>query len=220
MVDYPQRFINKEFIATVEACQTSVVNGGSISDRQMGWGDEAIEIDVSAALASITLSPDCGYDVTFEPVIRTSTSPDTFTALPPFSVSWSESTSTIFVSKCSQDVFSFDPECQNDPYEIVYDIVILVRATVDGQFTTNTELSFTVEIGNTCLDDTVTVQYLSTDDGTAYVDGSSINYVLASSVDNAMIITPFITQMYSFCPITASLTGPTQTGISFNQNTG
>lgn len=98
--------------------------------------------------------------MTFEPVIRTSTSPDTYTTLPPFSVTWTESLSTISVSKCSSDVFSFDPECQNDPYEIVYDIVILVKATVDGQFATSTELSFTVEIGNTCLDDTVTLQFL------------------------------------------------------------
>jgi len=48
--------------------------------------------------------------------------------------------------------------------------------------------------------------YLQTGEGTAYTDGGIINYVLVSGSEE-MIVTPMISQTYSFCPITASLTG-------------
>jgi hypothetical protein len=63
------------------------------------------------------------------------------------------------IGKCSTSTFSSDPECSKDPYSIIYDIVFHVTANNDAS-TLNTELDVRVEIGNTCLKDSLTIAAL------------------------------------------------------------
>lgn len=63
-------------------------------------------------------------------------------------------TNIITAEKCSARYANDDADCLGTPYESIYDIVFLV--TVDNDPTTlNTDLQFTVQIGNICVNDEI-----------------------------------------------------------------
>lgn len=101
-----------------------------------------------------TMQPNCGYSLVAEPMlydpVSTSLSP-----LPvPLSLTWNNGVLT--AGKCSTASFDSDIDCQSDPYEIIYDVVIVVSATNDV-VTPNTDLDVRIEIGNTCLEDDISI---------------------------------------------------------------
>ena len=104
----------------------------------------------------ITLEPNCGYAVAIKPVVSTNGSP--YEPLPiPSSVEYSAAVAMMRVGKCSLATYGSDPDCATTvPYEIIYDIVIEITADNDPS-TTNRDIAFTVEIGNTCLEDYVQI---------------------------------------------------------------
>lgn len=67
------------------------------------------------------MSPDCGYSLDVTPKLRVNDG--SYLDLPvPLSLSYN-SDNELIVGKCSSTTFSLDGECQNEPYEIVYDVV-------------------------------------------------------------------------------------------------
>jgi len=113
-------------------------------------------VSVAPALRMITLEPNCGYSMAIRPVVSTNGSP--YVPLPvPNSVEYSQQAAMMRVGKCSLATYASDPDCATQvPYEIIYDIVFEVTADNDPS-TTNRDISMTVEIGNTCLEDYVVI---------------------------------------------------------------
>lgn len=145
---------SQEFLAVVNPCVTTIsYTGGIIDDRQTTWGDDLISIDVTNELAQFTQSPACGYSYQIEPKIANIDL--SYTPLPlDYTLEYivDASTNVITAEKCSTRYASTDPDCAGTPFESIYDIVFMV--TVDNDPTTlNTDLQFTIQIGNICEND-------------------------------------------------------------------
>ena len=222
MQDYDFRWTNEPFIATVNVCTTTILsNGASLTDVITGWGDDFVGIDASAALSMFTMSPDCGYALEVSPKLMIGA--DLVDLPVPFSLSYEDQSATLVAGKCSSTTFSMDPECAYEPYEIIYDVVFVVSA--NNMASVNTALQVRVEIGNSCLTDSVAIESLIVD-GTPLINDSNpeIIYVINDDAQTVTIV-PNLNQGYNFCPVTATLNELSATGIDpstivFNPYTG
>ena len=96
--------------------------------------------------------------------------------------------------KCSVASTPFDADCGRiNPYEIVYKTVILVTVDAGPSTPTNSDIQFTVVIGNACETNTLTIS-----------PKASISYYLRTPpvvfADRMTVV-----QKYSFCPYECSL---------------
>lgn len=223
MEDYEERWVNQPFIAIVNVCQTTISsNGAGLIDRTTGWGDEFIMIETDAALSLFTMQPDCGYSLDVKPMLRNG--PDSYAELPvPLSLSYN-SDHELIIGKCSTTTMEMDDDCKYEPYEIIYDIVFMVTAN-NMPSTMNMDLEVRVEIGNSCLADTVAIQNMILDgQALSNTENPEIVYIINQDAQT-ITIAPSLNQDYSFCPVTASLTELTASGIdptsiSFDPYTG
>ena len=131
MISYPGRFTEQPFQALITACEVTQImsNGASITDTASLWGEDVDNVIVTQAISGYTQFPACGYDIEF--TAYTKNGDGSMTLLPiPYEVTFEQSLGETYLTfqKCSSATFDNDPECQEDPYEIVYDICI--QATV------------------------------------------------------------------------------------------
>jgi len=223
MEDYPDRWVEQQFLAIVNECETVISsNSVNIADVSTGWGDDAITISYASAFASYTMSPDCGYDLTVTPKLKLldGTLVDLTTA--PYSMGHDASKMEVYVEKCSATTSFADPDCANDPYEIIFDIVFAVEST--GASNVNTDLEVRVEVGNTCLTDTLAISKLTADGSVEVMESDAVTYLLTVPSTPSELL-PTMLQGYSFCPYQCTLVETSALGIvgsviSFNQNTG
>lgn len=160
-----------------------------MTDRQTGWGDPYITVDVASALASFEQVPNCGYTLEVTPKLLNIDG--SLSDLPvPMSLSYESNTGSLYAEKCSPDTFAFDNECLSDPYEIIYDVVFFVSANGD-MANANSDLEVRIEIGNTCLTDQVTIQNLLLNQQSQVQDGENFSYVL-SNPSTALIVDPVL----------------------------
>lgn len=136
---------------------------------------------------------------------------------------YSDDTGILTAEKCSPDTFMLDAECAGTPYEIIYNVVFGVMVN-DDPSTFNSDLTVNIEIGNTCLADTVAINHLLVGQQSVIQDQSGFTYVL-SLPSGELLVEPILTQDYSFCPVMATLVETSATGvdpslITFNPTTG
>jgi len=123
------------------------------------WGEDSIIIEATDAANLFTQTPDCGYPIYIKPKVILPNGDRENLPVPHSAVFIEEQDSYFFeFQKCSQSSYPFDQDCGSiDPYELIYDI-ILESCVVDGPYPViNDEVRFSVEIGNTCELDSLTI---------------------------------------------------------------
>lgn len=170
-------------------------NGGSIASAQSLWGEDADNVIATQALSGFTQFPACGYDIEFTAYIENLDG--SLAPLPiPNQVTFEQSLDDFYFTfqKCSPATYEFDPECGDvDPYEIVYNIVVLATVPQNPEDIVNDDIKFSYEIGNTCEMDTL-----------AIAPKGAIPYMLKNP-PNLYSDSITITQTYSFCPYVCNL---------------
>ena len=201
MADYTFLTSYEWFMTTVQACTATISSSVTPISASTGWGDDAISIDLSSQLSTFSQSPDCGYKYVIQPKLRKAD--NSLTALPIANMlTWDAANKKLIAQKCSKATFALDPQCQFEPFDILWDIVFEV--SVDGVFVaTNRDLEVRIEVGNTCKSDYLKVLGLLNETGTPI--SNQIDYTLREPA-SPMVIKPLLQQGYPFCPIVAKLT--------------
>lgn len=199
MVNYPGQTARQPFQAEVTICEVDRIDSGDgfINDRQTMWGDDAITVEATDAVNAFTQFPACGYPIYVKPRVERN-GERTLLPIPNSAVFVEEPNRYYFeIQKCSQAAYPLDPDCGSvDPYQLVYPI-ILEACVIDGPVpVVNDEVRFSVEIGNTCELDSLTIN-----------PRGLVQYFLRTpSQPHSDKIT--VVQTYDFCPFECT----------FNQN--
>ena len=76
MSEYPDIYLDRDFIVEVTPCETTLTVSSllSVPNKQITWGDDALPYDIGAIFASgYVQTPACGYpllyDIYYEDVI-------------------------------------------------------------------------------------------------------------------------------------------------------